>query len=359
MLLYKRYLLKKVTGYFFVISIILVCLIWFTRAVSFVSYITEKGVGISAFLYIFVLILPWLSLLIIPISLFISVLTSYNRMISSNEITILKSSGLNKMSISTPAINISIIVTLLCYLISFYLMPLANKNLRLAKKDFQHNYTNILITPGIFESLNNITIYVKDRYKNNHLSGILLFNNYDKENAITLTAQDGDLVEDNGSILMRLKNGTLQKYNHKERTSQILNFDSYVVNLSENPEDKIEYVWKASERYINELIHPENNKNITKEELKSFQVEIHQRITYPLFSLVLVLIACAFVLKGEFSRRGNYFNNFEAVIAASAFIGITMASYSLMEKNISFVYLLYANIIIFSILPIYLLRNSK
>ncbi|MDA0901802.1 MAG: LptF/LptG family permease, partial [Proteobacteria bacterium] len=69
MQLYKRYFLKKIASYFVAIATILICLIWFTKTVSFIKYITENGIKFSEFLYIFVLVLPWLVLLIIPISL--------------------------------------------------------------------------------------------------------------------------------------------------------------------------------------------------------------------------------------------------------------------------------------------------
>lgn len=358
MLLYKRYLLNRVTGYFFVIATILICLIWFTRAISFIKYITEKGIGISSFLYLFVLILPWLALLIIPISLFIAILACFGRMNTSNEITILKSSGLDKIAIAKPVIYVALMLTIFCYTISFYLMPLSNKNLRIVRKNFQHNYANILISPGIFESLNDLTIYVKKRYGNNQLSGILLFDNYNKNNAITLTAQDGDLIENNGSILMRLKNGTLQKYNPVERTSQILNFDSYIVNLSQNQKEEDEYTWKASERYIGELLYPDKKKKLFPGELDSFRVELHQRLTIPLFSVILALIACGYILKGEFNRKGNYMNNIYAVFVAGIFIGITMASYNLMEKRPAFAFLLYANFLFFTLFSFYLLKSN-
>ncbi len=358
MLLYKRYLLKKIAGYFLAISTVLICLIWFTRAISFVKYVTEKGIGILSFLHLFILILPWLALLIIPISLFIAILICYGRMNHSNEITILKNSGLTKIDIIKPAIFIAVLLSIFCYVISLYLMPMANKNLRIARSDFQFNYSNIMISPGIFESLNNLTIYVKDRDQNNKLFGIFLYDNYNKDHTITLSAQDGYLIENNGSILMNLRNGILQKHNLKDRNSEILRFDEYVVNLSQNNKvDKLKYVWKATERYLSELLYLDKNE-VSSDQINVFRVEIHQRLTYPLFSIILALISCSYILKGEFRRRGSVKNNISAIISACIFIAITMTSYDLMEKSSKYNILLYGNIIFFMVYSIYLLRNN-
>jgi lipopolysaccharide export system permease protein len=280
---------------------------------------------------------------------------------SNNELTILKNSGLNKMEIAKQAILVAISLSFFCYCISLYFMPLANKSLRMARKNFQHNYANITISPGVFESLNNLTIYVNGRDENNKLSGILLYDNYNKDSSITLTAKSGDLVQENGAILMRLKNGTLQKYNFNQRNSEILNFDSYVVNLSQNKEENFGHVWTAQERYLHELLNPDDldpDSHFYVKQSNSIRVEIHQRFTYPLFSLMLALIACSYILKGEFSRRGSSKNNIQAVGTACAFIGITMVSYDLMEKSRIYTALLYGNFFFFTSLSIYLLRNN-
>jgi lipopolysaccharide export system permease protein len=356
MLIYKRYLLNRIAGYFLMVVTVLTCLIWFTRAISFIKYITEKGISISSFLYLFVLILPWLALLIIPVSLFIAIISVYSKMISSNELTILKNSGLDKSKIAKPAIIVAIFLSVFCYIISFYLMPISNKSLRESRNNFQHNYANIMVTPGIFESLNNLTIYVNDR-QGNKLSGVLLYDNYNKDSSLTLTAKSGQLLYEDGSILMLLYDGSLQKFNFKEKNSEILNFDNYVVNLSQNKDISHNYSWKASERYLSELINIDKSK-FSEKQLASFRVEIHQRFTYPLFSIILALIACSYVLRGEFNRRGSPKNNIYSIISACIFIIITMASYDLMEKSEKYNILLYGNFAFFIASSTYILKNN-
>jgi lipopolysaccharide export system permease protein len=213
-----------------------------------------------------------------------------------------------------------------------------------------------MISSGIFESLNNMTIYVKGRGENNELSGITLHDSYDKESSITLTAQDGDLVQEDGEILMRLRNGTLQRYNYAKRSSQILSFDSYVVNLSQNRDEDYRHIWKEQERYINELLYPK--EEIGSKQMDRFRVEVHQRLTYPLFSIIFALIACSYVLRGEFSRKGSFGNVIGAIVTSCIFLTITMTSYDLMEKSSKYTILLYGNFIFFAGLCIYLLKSN-
>ena len=121
-MLYFNYLFKKTLYQFLAIISILVSLIWFSRAISFMKYITENGISIGKFFYLFILILPWLLIFIVPISIFIAVIMVYGKMIKSNEITILKNSGLTKFQISKPIISLAILASIFCFIISFYLM---------------------------------------------------------------------------------------------------------------------------------------------------------------------------------------------------------------------------------------------
>ena len=138
------------------------------------SFVTENGIEILDFFYLFVLILPWILIYLLPISFFIATLLSLNKLLQSNEITILKNCGLSNLKIAQPIIFFGLILTLFTYLLSFYLMPLSNKQLRISRHDIQENYTNISFTPQTFENLHQITIYTKNRDEKNNLYGILI-----------------------------------------------------------------------------------------------------------------------------------------------------------------------------------------
>lgn len=356
MKLYNRYLTSKVAGYFLVIATILICLVWFSKAVTFIKFITEKGIKLWDFLYLFILVLPWLMMLIIPISLFIAALISYGRMNVSNEITILKNSGINKFLLSKPIIWVGLTCSILCYSISLYFMPLSNKELRLAKNNFQDNYENIVISPGIFETLNSLTIYVKDRNYENELFGVLIYDGRNAEYALTISSRYGKL-DKNKTVLLHLSEGTVQKYNFSTRKSEILKFDQYVVNLTDDEQKSTNFRWKAQERFIWELLNPENGSS--EEDIKRYRAEIHKRLTYPLFSLILSLIAAAFILKGQFSRRSNIGNELQAVIVGVLFIISVMTIYDLIEKSQKFIFLLYGDLFIFVIFSLSLLKTKK
>ncbi|MFT5703523.1 MAG: lipopolysaccharide export LptBFGC system permease protein LptF [Rickettsiales bacterium] len=277
-------------------------------------------------------------------------------MMNHNEIVILENAGLDKFTLAKPALFIATLCCLLCFFISFFLMPYANKKLRTIRTDFNHNYANLLISPGIFENLNSLTIYAKNRDSSNSLSGILIYDRRNPEHSSAITSESGVLSQKGNSVLLYLGKGTAQKFNYKTRKTDILNFDSYVVNLQDSNKAEISLKWKAGERYINELLNPEGE--VSDKNLRKYYVELHQRIIYPFLSVVLAFIACAFILNQQFKRHGNIAHNVKAVIAASIFVGFLMAGFDLIQNFPRLVGLLYADLLIFVFLS-YLILKPK
>lgn len=235
-------------------------------------------------------------------------------------------------------------------------MPHANKQLRISRTNFQENYASLAINPQTFSTLKDLTIYVKNRDQNNHLSGILLHDQRSKTHSITITAQNGSIVTEDRSVLLYMKNGTVQKFNYESRKSEILNFDSYVFNLTDNKKGDKKSSWKAKERYFNELINP--NDNSSKADLAKYYVEIQQRITYPLLPFAFSIIALACILRGSFNRKGNIKNIILASFLAITFFTTTIAIYNLIESSAKYMPILYLNFAIFIGYGIYDLKRN-
>lgn len=269
----------------------------------------------------------------------------YNRLISNNEITILKNSGLTKFEICRPALLIGVICSLFCFMISFYFMPYSNKELRLSRINIQDNYANLSFNPQTFETLKELTIYARNREENGQLFGILLHDERSSAYSITITAKTGRIVTEDNSALLYMEEGTVQKFTYRDRKSEILNFDNYVFNLTENQKSTTRIHWKAKERYLSELINP--NDDSEEFELEKYRAEIQERFTYPLLPLVFSIIALSCILYGQFSRNGNLSNIILAIFLAAVFLGLTITIYSLIESSPKFIPILYLNFVLF------------
>ncbi len=359
MKLYEKYIFNKTFQSFASILFLLVSLIWFSKTISFVKYITENGIELSQFLFLFVLILPWLLMFIIPISLFAAILIVFNRLNSNNEIAILKNAGLVNMKISKPALKVAFYATLFCFFITFFLMPYSNKKLRLTRIDFENNYSNISFNEGVFENLKSLTIYVREKDQNGQLFGVLLHDERQEQYSMTITSETGNLSFEDDDLLLYMQDGTVQRFNKNEQKSEFLTFDDYVFNLSENNDiAKKSMRWKPKERYINELLYPKD-EDTTKEDIVKYKAEIQQRITYPLMSITMSLIALSMLLSGNFNRKGTNLNIFLAIFLSILFLMTTISIYRIIESKPHLTILLYLNYIFFITISIKILLSKK
>jgi len=219
--------------------------------------------------------------------------------------------------------------------------------LRVSRNNIKDNYTNLSFNPQTFETLKNLTIYAKNRDENNKLAGVFIYDQRPETHSVTITAQSGEIVIEDKSALLYMEEGTVQKYNYAEKKSEILHFDNYVFNLTENQKSDTTLSWKPQERYLSELINPPE-QDLTQEDLNKFRAEIHERFIYPLLSPVFALLALAFILSGQFSRRGNITNIIFAMIAATTFLAIDIVSFGLIQSSAKFIFLPYLNSLIFA-----------
>jgi lipopolysaccharide export system permease protein len=154
-----------------------------------------------------------------------------------------------------------------------------------------------------------------------------------------------------------MNDGTVQKFNYEDSKTEILNFDDYVFNLTENHKSENAFYWKAKERYLHELINPEEDSK--EEDLAKYRAEINQRIAYPLLPIIFSIIAAASILRGNFNRRGNISNIILGISMAVIFLLLTIISCDLIEKSSKFTPLLYLNFIVFFTIGLNLLSEKR
>ena len=101
--------------------------VWLSQSLRFVDLIVNKGLPITTFLYLTLLLFPSLLLVILPFALFCAVLFVYHRLILESELTVMKAVGLSNLQIAAPGLALAGIVTAIGYALSLYVMPFAFK----------------------------------------------------------------------------------------------------------------------------------------------------------------------------------------------------------------------------------------
>ena len=115
--IYKKYLFCNLLKPFLLSFFILTGIVWLTRIINYLSYLTEYNANFLLFIDLIVLVIPNLLPLVIIISAIISIINTYNKLLENNELTILNNAGLNKKKLIEPITYFGILLSVICFFI--------------------------------------------------------------------------------------------------------------------------------------------------------------------------------------------------------------------------------------------------
>lgn len=345
--LYHRYLATSLFSPLLIITLTLTAMVWLVRSMRFLDLIINNGLSITDFLYLSSLLAPLFVMILLPVALFIAVIHIYNKFINDSELIVLKTAGLSSLTLTKPALSVAAVTTVFCMFISLYVLPNAYREFKDLQLFFRNTSNLSFLQKGVFNSpIKGLTLYIDDKTADGLLQGILVHDRNRKE-PITLIAQEGRLVRNKikNELYLDVLNGR-QEIDHGNGQFDVLYFDSYVMDLTHYSKQSATRSQEPEERPLHELIYPE--KNLSQAQKSKLIAEGHHRIVWPLLSFTLTYIALAFLLCGQFNRRGQWQRILGASVAGLLIIIADLALKSLTASYAECVVLMYLN----ALLPI-------
>jgi lipopolysaccharide export system permease protein len=316
---YTAYMMKSLAWPTLLIAVSLTSIIWLTQALRYIDFTINRGLGIADFIYLTALLVPSLMLIILPIALFVAVVFCYHRLAAESELVVLKAAGLSPLQLARPAILMGLLVTMLCYALSLYLMPATKRQFKDMQSFLRDNYTSVLLQEEVFNSpVDGLTVFVRQRDPQGVLRGILVHDNRLDGQEVTMMAEEARLMQTPAGPRFYLVNGMRQEM-QKGRISW-LNFDSYNLDLSLYTENRNQRERGAEELFLPELLHPDTTDETLR---RKYMTEVHQRFSWPIYALGLALLAVAAMLAGEFNRRGQWRR---IALVSGAAVGVVIAA---------------------------------
>ena len=199
-----------------------------------------KGLDIFTILEYLYLNLAWIIALSVPMSLLISSVMTYGRMSQDNEITALKSAGVNLFSIIKPALWFGSIVGFLLCLFNNFILPDMNYNARLLARDIYQKKPELTIEPGYFVDMIPQYTMIVTEMDGKEFKDVKIFSKNTTSEQTTIYAERGSLESSGGIITVNLQNGEiheidLENYDHYRKikfgTHQIIiSIDDLLLN---------------------------------------------------------------------------------------------------------------------------------
>jgi lipopolysaccharide export system permease protein len=346
MKIYLRYLVWQLLLPTLFVTLAFSGAVWLSQSLRFVDLIVNKGLPLTTFLYLTILLFPSLLLVILPFALFCAVLFAYHRLTLESELVVMQSVGLSHLQLALPGVVLALLVTAIGYANSLYFMPTAFRSFKDLQYEIQRDFSHVLLQPGVFNTpIPRVTVYVRENQEDGSLGGILVHDEREKNLPVTMMAEQGVLLQGENGPLFVLENGNRQEIDLADRDEaelRILHFASYTLDLAAAAEPPENRTRKPTELFLHELLAPDPGLDPARQQ--ELIAEGHKRLTWPLNALVFALIGMTALLVRGYSRRGPWLAMLVAVIAAVTVQALGSAFDSLASRSLSFLPLLYLNV---------------
>ena len=207
----NKYLFKQSLIPFLLSVAVITTVLFLQFLIRAVDRFLGKGLdALTIFEYLY-LNLAWIIALSVPMSLLISSVMTFGRMAQQNEITALKSAGVNLYNIIKPAILFGSLVGIGLCLFNNFILPEMNYNARLLARDIYKKKPEISIEPGYFvDMIPQYTMIVKEM-DGKDFKDVKIFSKNQKSEQTTIYANQGSLSSDGNMITIDLMDGEIHE----------------------------------------------------------------------------------------------------------------------------------------------------
>lgn len=289
-----RYILITAGVAFFAALSTLTGMVWLTQILRRFDLLTSQGQTIWIFLTITGLALPTLVLLTAPIALFLAVTYTLNKLNGDSELIVMSASGMSPWQVFRPLLVFSLVVAAFSAAISIELGPLSIRTLRHQMAAVTADIVNNIAQPGRFAAISRgLTFHVRERDANGVLRGIFVNDSRDQNAITTYVADRGKIVSSDAGMFLVLEHGTMHRSAPQVRNASMVEFDRYAFDLSQLTGNKSAKS-RASDKPFSELLSPPTGPDAKVDEDR-IRVELHKRLSTPLYPIAAFVIPFAFL----------------------------------------------------------------
>ncbi|ABI39897.1 MULTISPECIES: LPS export ABC transporter permease LptF [Shewanella] len=272
--------------------------------------------------------LPYLVVLVLPLSLFLGILMAHGRMYAENEMVILHGVGVSEWYVTRVTLILAVINMLFTGYLSLYVAPWAEEQQNQVLEKAQSEAGLAALVQGRFQASPNgrAVLFVERIGKDNDLDKVFVAQLPDPNDEIGLTnvvvAKGGRVLEDqNGSQQLQLNDGVRYQGSPQQKDYQMIEFGGYKMQIKEQQVD--ERRRKLSALPLTELMKVEGPEAVA---------EFHWRLAIPLAIPIMTLIAVPLARVNV--RQGKFAKMLPAVLLYLGYFGLMVAGRKALQDGV-------------------------
>jgi lipopolysaccharide export system permease protein len=320
-----KYIFKTTLSSFALVLVSLTGVIWITQALRGIDLMTSQGQTILTFLGITSLVIPALVLIIAPIALMIAISHTLNKLATDSEIIVMNAAGLSPYRLFRPFVYATCVVALMVAFIAAYLAPDGMRRIKQWDADITADVLTNILQPGRFAQLdNNLIIRIRERRPGGLLAGVFIDDRRDPKERVSIVADHGTVLKNDSGSFLVLEDGNLERFEVGKRDPALVAFGRYAFDMSKFNQNH-DVALGIRERYLWELMYPEQNDPIYMQIPGQFRAELHDRLMSPLYPFAFAALTFAFLGTPRTTRQSRNFSIGGSIIAV---FGLRMAGFA-------------------------------
>lgn len=314
----QRYIFRDALVAFLAALLVLTATIWVTQALREVDLLTTKGQTLFVFLQLTLLTIPSLIMILTPVAAFLAAIFTLNRLNGDSELVIMSAAGVSPMRLVRPFITLGLLALVLAGLMSLWIMPESFRTIRDLVSKIRTDVLTRIVREGQFISLEKgFVFHYRERGQDGSLRGLFIQDRREPGRINTYISEVGRTIEHEDQNYLVLERGSVQRHTSGERDPAIVQFESYAIDLAQfTPQTEIAY--KPRELRTRELLRLDRIKARLPSAYGKYRVELHDRISSPLYALAFVLIAFAALGQPRTTRQGRGLAILGAIVVVAA-----------------------------------------
>src|SRR5438105_8113200 len=253
----NRYIFWQCLSMMVFVTAALSAAVWLAQSLRLIDLIVNRGLSIELFLYLALLILPRFLDIVLPIGAFIAVLFVFNRLTSESELVVMRAAGVGPLALAKPVFALAAIAAAVLLSMSAYFLPASNREFKDLQFEIRNRFVASLLQEGTFTTISDkLTIYIGSRNERGEISGVLINDERDPQQPVTIFAERGAFADTTEGSRIILVNGNRQRYERASGKLSVLTFERYTLDLAMLRDAPVVRFREAQERFLGELFFP-------------------------------------------------------------------------------------------------------
>ncbi|MCP5072178.1 MAG: LptF/LptG family permease [Rhodobacteraceae bacterium] len=302
-----RYVLRLLVGPFLFFLVIFAGIIWLNQALRIVDIVVSNGQSGLVFAELSFYLLPKVTETVVPIAAFAAAIYLTNRLYSESELVVIMSVGRSPGLAIIPYVVFGGGCLIIMTLLTHFITPASITALQDRQHELSKEYLTQFIVEGVFNSPEKgVTVFFGNTTPEGNLMDVLINDRRSSSTVVTHTATSGQIISGSAEPKLVLFNGSVQRYQPKTGTLNIVQFDSLAYDLSQFAKDVQDRRIMARELSTIELFSPQPNGLAATLPKSARTVEAHDRFVKSLLAVIVPVIGAIILISSGYNRSGFF-----------------------------------------------------